>query len=187
MVTRSNPASASAKAKAGAKANAKTSVDAVPVASDRAIACRKLVLRQALKAAGVSALPVLGADLFVNAKLLTSTVEEINRAYGLTPEQVARLPAAQRTQVDELARKLGTYLIGRAVTQAGVIAALRAFGLRLGAQQASKVAPVVGLAVSGALSGWLFKRLCDRHIAHCEEVSAALLALPAPARSAGNA
>jgi uncharacterized protein (DUF697 family) len=158
-----------------------SSANADPAARARARACRHLVRRQALKAAGVSALPVLGADMFVNARLLVNTVDRINRAYGLSPEQIAVLPAAQRTKVDELARKLGSYLIGRVVTQASVIAALRALGLRVGAQQASKVAPVVGLAVSGALSGWLFMSLCNRHIVHCEQVRAALPALPAPA------
>jgi uncharacterized protein (DUF697 family) len=151
-----------------------------PKASERASSCRRLVRRQALKAAGVSALPVLGADLFVNAHLLVQTVDEINRAYGLSPLQIAKLPPAQRSQVDELARKVGSYLIGRVVTQAALVAALRTIGLRLGAQQAAKAAPVVGLAVSAALSGWLFMRLCDRHIAHCEQVRAALPELPAP-------
>ena len=151
-----------------------------PSASERARTCRRLVRRQALKAAGVSALPVLGADLFVNAHLLVQTVNEINLAYGLSPAQIAALPPAQRTRVDELARKVGSYLIGRVATQAALIAALRAIGLRLGTQQAAKAAPVVGLAVSGALSGWLFMRLGERHIAHCEQVRAALPELPAP-------
>ena len=158
---------------------ASTSKAARPV-SERARACRRLVRRQALKAAGVSALPVLGADLFINAHLLVQTVEQINRAYGLSPEQIAALPAAQRSRVDELVREVGSYLIGRAVTQAALVAALRALGLRLGAQQAAKMAPVVGLAASAVLSGWLFKRLCDRHIAHCEAVRAALPELPGP-------
>ena len=151
-----------------------------PAATERARACRRLVRRQALKAAGVSALPVMGVDLFVNSHLMLKTVEEINRVYGLSPAQIAALPPAQRTQVDELARKLGSYLIGRVATQAALIGAMRAVGLRIGAQQAAKAAPVVGLAISGALSGWLFMRLCDRHIAHCEQVRAELPLLPAP-------
>ena len=148
--------------------------------SERARACRKLVRRQALKAAGVSALPVLGADLVVNGQLLVSTIDRINAAYGLSPEQIAKLPQAQRTRVDELASKVGTYLIGRAVTQGALIAALRTIGLRVGAQQAAKLAPAVGLAASAALSGWMFLRLCERHIAHCEQVRAELPELPAP-------
>ena len=157
-----------------------TAKPASPAPSERALACRRLVRRQALKAAGVSALPVLGADLAVNAHLLAQTINEINRVYGLSPTQIAALPAAQRSKVDEIARKVGSYLIGRVATQAALLAALRTLGLRLGAQQAAKMAPVVGLAASAALSGWLFMRLCDRHIAHCEQVRAALPALPAP-------
>ena len=147
---------------------------------ERADACRRLVRRQALKAAGVSALPVLGADLFVNASLLMNTVERINRAYGLSPAQIASLPPAQRNKVDLLIKKTGSYLIGRAVTQAAILSAMRAVGLRVGAQQAAKFAPLVGQAASAALSGWLFKRLCDRHIANCEAVRAELPLLPAP-------
>jgi hypothetical protein len=150
------------------------------VRSERALACRSLVRRQALKAAGVSALPVLGVDMFVNAHLLVKTIDEINRAYGLSPAQIFALPPAQRTKVDELARKVGSYLIGRVVTQAVLISALRSVGLRVSAQQVSKAVPVVGLAVSGVLSGWLFMRLCNRHIAHCEQVRAAVPELPAP-------
>ena len=149
--------------------------------SDRARACRKFVRREALKAAGVSTLPVLGADLVVNGHLLVKTLSRINEAYGLSPAQIAALPPAQRTRVDELTRKIGTYFIGRAITQGALIAALRAIGLRVGTQQAAKLAPLVGQLASGALSGWMFLRLCERHIAHCELVRAELPALPAPA------
>ena len=148
--------------------------------SDRARACRKLARRQALKAAGVSALPVMGADLVVNGHLLVKTIERINEAYGLSPVQIAALPPAQRTRVDELTRRVGSYLIGRAITQGAMLAALRAVGLRVGAQQAAKLAPAVGLAASAALSGWMFLRLCERHIAHCEQLRAELPELPAP-------
>jgi uncharacterized protein (DUF697 family) len=148
--------------------------------SERARACRKLARRQALKAAGVSALPVMGADLVVNGHLLVKTIERINEAYGLSPAQIAALPPAQRTRVDELTRRVGSYLIGRAITQGAMLAALRAIGLRVGAQQAAKLAPAVGLAASAALSGWMFLRLCERHIAHCEQVRAELPELPAP-------
>ncbi|HSV70338.1 MAG TPA: hypothetical protein VLI72_09515 [Methylibium sp.] len=150
--------------------------------ADDAIArhCRRLVRRQALKAAGVSAIPVAGVDLFVNGRLLARTIGEISLAHGLAPEQLARLPKPMRTRVDDLAVEVGSYLIGRALTQGLIIAALRHLGVRLGAQQAAKFAPLVGQAASAALSGWMFKRLCDRHIAQCRAVRAALPELPAP-------
>lgn len=142
--------------------------------------CRRLVRRQALKAAGVSALPVAGVDLIVNGRLLASTIEQINAAHGLAPEQLAQLPPPLRDKVDDLAQQVGSYLIGRVVTQGALITALRTLGIRIGAQQAAKLAPVAGLAASAALSGWMFKRLCDRHILHCQQVRDALPQLPPP-------
>lgn len=143
-------------------------------------ACKRLVRLQALKAAGVSALPVAGIDLFINGQLLAGTLARINTAYGLSPQQIATLPAPLRSRLEHMVRELGSYLIGRVVTQAAVFGAAKAIGLRLGAQQAAKLAPVAGLAVSAALSGWLFKRLCDRHIGQCEQVREAIPELPAP-------
>ena len=135
---------------------------------------------QALKAAGVSALPVAGIDLFINGQLLARTLAQINMAYGLSPQQIAKLPAPTRSRLENIVRELGSYVIGRVVTQAAVFSAARAIGLRLGAQQAAKLAPVAGLAASAVLSGWLFKRLGDRHINQCEQVREAIPELPAP-------
>ncbi|HEU4460496.1 MAG TPA: hypothetical protein VFR90_15350 [Methylibium sp.] len=152
-----------------------------PLADDAALRhCRRLVRRQALKAAGVSALPVAGVDLFVNAHLLKSTIDEISSVHGLAPQQIAALPPALRTRVDDLAAEVGSYLIGRVVTQQVLFGAVRALGVRLSAQQAAKLAPVAGLAASAALSGWMFKRLCDRHIEQCRRVQAALPRLAGP-------
>jgi hypothetical protein len=152
--------------------------DAPDAGDERARACRRLVRRQALKAAGVSALPVVGVDLIVNGQLLADTIERINAAYGLSAAQIAGLPAPLRSQLETVVREVGSYLIGRVVTQAALFGAARSIGIRLGAQQAAKLAPVAGLAASALLSGWLFKRLGDRHVLHCERVRSALPELP---------
>ena len=149
-------------------------------AHDAAVArhCRRLVRKQTLKAAGMSALPVAGVDLLVNAQLLATTIGEISAAHGLTPEQLAQLPPALRTRVDDLAMEIGSYLIGRVLTQSVLFTALRTLGWRLSAQQAAKLAPVAGQVASAALSGWMFKRLCDRHLVQCQQLRAALPELP---------
>jgi len=146
----------------------------------RRLACKRFIRKQSLKAAGVSALPVPGADLFINGQLLASTLEQINAAHGLSRLQIAMLPPALRSQVENVVNEVGSYLIGRAITQAAVFAAARGLGIRIGMQQAAKLAPVAGLAASAVLSGWMFKRLCERHVAQCERVRAALPLLPAP-------
>lgn len=151
-----------------------------PFDAERTRRLRRLVRRQSLKAAGMSALPVAGVDLFVNGRLLASTLEQINETYGLSPQQIAALPAPMRSRIDDLTREIGSYLIGRVVTQAAILRLATALGLRLGAQQAAKLAPVAGLAASAALSGWMFKRLCDRHIDHCRSLREAMPELPPP-------
>ena len=52
--------------------------------------------------------------------------------------------------------------------------------MRVSTQQAVKFAPVAGLAASAALSGWMFKRLCDRHLLHCQQIRSVLPQLPVP-------
>ncbi|MEN9544741.1 MAG: hypothetical protein RLZZ598_1574 [Pseudomonadota bacterium] len=147
--------------------------------SSTRLACRRLARKAALKAAGVSAMPVVGVDLFVNGHLLANTLGTISSAYGLSPEQIARLPKPVRTRLETLTREVGSYIIGRTVTQALVMQALKSVGIRIGAQQAAKLTPVVGLAASGLISGWLFIRICDRHIDQCEAITRQLLPWPA--------
>jgi hypothetical protein len=137
-------------------------------------AARRLARREAVKAAGVSLMPIVGVDLLVNARLLGGTIRRINEAFGLSAEQIERLPTPLRTRADEAIRQVGGYLIGRVVTQAALATAVRTLGLRLTVQQAAKLAPIAGMAASAALSGWLFKRLCDRHIEQCRQVREAL-------------
>lgn len=149
-----------------------------PLKRQRAL--RRFIRRQVFAAAGVSALPVPGVDLLVNSRLLTHTLTRINLHYGLAPEQLAALPRPVRNQVDQAIHEVGSYLIGRVVTEAALITAVKGLGLRLGAQQAAKLAPIAGQAASAVLSGWLFKRLCDRHAAQCERVRAQVPLLPAP-------
>ena len=141
---------------------------------------RRFIRRQVFAAAGVSALPIPGVDLLVNSRLLVHTLTRINLHYGLAPEQLANLPRPMRNQVDQAIQEVGSYLIGRVVTQTAVFTAVKSLGLRLSAQQAAKLAPIAGMAASAVLSGWLFKRLCERHVAQCERVCAQVPQLPAP-------
>jgi hypothetical protein len=151
-----------------------------PGALHRQRELRRFIRRQVIAAAGVSALPVPGVDLLVNSGLLARTLARISLHYGLAPEQLAQLPRPVRNQVDQAIHEVGSYLIGRVVTQAAVLSAVKGLGLRLSAQQAAKLAPIVGMAASAVMSGWLFKRLCERHAAQCESVRAQVPQLPAP-------
>ena len=50
--------------------------------------CRKLVTQRAMFAAGVAMVPIPGLDWLTDVGVLVKLLPEINRAFGLTPEQM---------------------------------------------------------------------------------------------------
>ena len=144
--------------------------------------CRRLVTQRALLAAGVAAVPVPGIDWLTDVGVLLRVIPEINEKFGLTPEQIERLAPDRRVAVFKAISAGGGVLVGRLVTRDLVLAALKMVGLRLTAQQAAKMVPIAGQAVSAALTFSALKYVCEQHIKQCMQVSRQL-ALPAPARS----
>ena len=53
--------------------------------------CRRLVRRRAVISAGVSAVPIPGVDVLSDITLFKKLVDDVNEAFGLTPEQINRL------------------------------------------------------------------------------------------------
>ena len=142
--------------------------------------CRRLVSRRALVGAGVAMVPLPGLDWLTDVALLLKLIPEINREFGLTPEQVERLAPDRRVVVYKAITAGGGMLIGRVVTRELVMTLLRVVGVRLTTQQAAKFVPVAGQAVSALLTFSALKYVCEQHIRQCMEV-ARQLALPAPA------
>lgn len=143
--------------------------------------CRQLLNRRALAAAAASAVPVPGLHWMVDAALLTRLLPEINAQFGLTPEQLARLPAHQRDQVQRSVTAVGSFVIGRVVTRDLVLRLAKAAGVRLTARQAARFVPVAGQAVAAALGYTALRWLGERHLRDCVTVvREARLALPPP-------
>ncbi len=148
--------------------------------------CRRLVTKRALFGAGVALVPVPGVDWVTDVGILMKLIPEINRAFGLTPEQVERLSPDRRLVVYKAISAGSSLLLGRLLTREVVLQMLRLVGVRLTTQQAAKYVPVAGQAVSALLTFSALKYVCEQHIRQCMEV-ARLLALPAPApASAGQ-
>lgn len=143
--------------------------------------CRRLVNQRALLAAGVAAVPVPGIDWITDVGMLLKVIPEINRKFGLTPEQIERLAPDRQVAVFKAISAGGSVLIGRLVTREVVIAVLKMVGIRLTTKQAAKVVPIAGQAVSAALTFSALKVVCEQHIRQCIHVSRQL-ALPAPRR-----
>ncbi len=140
--------------------------------------CRRLVTRRALVGAGVALVPIPGIDWVTDVAILVKLIPEINRAFGLTPEQVERLSPDRRVVVYKAISAGGSMLVGRLITREVVMYTLRLVGVRLTTQQAAKFVPVAGQAVSALLTFSALKYVCEQHIRQCMDVSRQL-ALPA--------
>ncbi len=133
--------------------------------------CRRLVNRRALVAAGVSVVPLPGLDWIADVGTLLKLIPDINRAFGLTPQQVERLAPDRRVMVYKAISAGGSVLVGKLITRGLVLRVLRMVGVRLSAQQVVKFVPIAGQVVSAALTFTALRYVCEQHIAQCIDVS----------------
>jgi uncharacterized protein (DUF697 family) len=132
--------------------------------------CRKLLNRRALMGAAASTVPVPGLDWLVDAALLSKLLPAINAEFGLTPEQLDRLPKHKREQVQKAVGVVGSMLIGKLVTRDMVVRVASVIGTRLTAKQAAKYVPLAGQAVSAIIGYTAIRYLGEAHIKDCVEV-----------------
>ena len=137
--------------------------------------CRRMVTKRAAVAAGVSMVPIPGVDWVTDVAVLMKLIPEINRAFGLTPEQVERLAPDRRLVVYQAISAGGGLLVGRLVTRDVITRLVKLVGVRLTTQQAAKYVPIAGQAVSAALTFSSLKFVCEQHIQQCVAVAGELL------------
>ncbi|HSV44337.1 MAG TPA: hypothetical protein VLJ58_00990 [Ramlibacter sp.] len=155
-----------------------------PALLDVVRGCRQLLHRRAMVGAVASAVPVPGLDWAVDAALLSRLLPEINARFGLTPEQLDRLPAHKREQVQKALATVGSMLVGKFITRDLVLRAASTIGMRLTAKQAARYVPLAGQAVSALIGYSAIRYLGEEHIKDCVQVlKSAQLALPAPAKA----
>ena len=131
---------------------------------------RKLLNKRAMVAAVVSAVPVPGLDWAVDAALLSKLIPEINREFGLTPEQLDRLEPHKREQVQKAVTLVGSVLIGKLISRELVIKAATKIGVRLSARQLAKFVPLAGQIVSAAVGYAAIRYLGEQHMKDCIRV-----------------
>lgn len=138
--------------------------------------CRELVHRRALLSAVAAAVPVPGLGLAVDLGVLMQMLEEINEAFGLTPQHIEALPEARRAGVYRAIALLGSTAVGRVVTRELILAALRRVARRWLTKSVLRYVPFAGQAVAAALSYAAIRLLGQRHIDDCIAVRRAIAA-----------
>jgi uncharacterized protein (DUF697 family) len=139
--------------------------------------CRKLVRKRAAVSAGVAAVPLPGVDVISDLATFALLIEEINKAFGLTPAQIDRLQPRMRIVVYEAAASIGGMLVGKIVTKGLVLKLFKKSGLKIAVKSVAKFVPLAGQIASAAIGYALFQKMGYQHVEACvkvaQEVSAA--------------
>ncbi|MDB5858081.1 MAG: hypothetical protein JWQ76_1770 [Ramlibacter sp.] len=140
---------------------------------------RKMLNRRALAGAAASAVPLPGIDWLVDAALLSKLIPAISEEFGLTPQQLDRLPARKREQVEKAVGVVGSMVVGRFITRDLVIRLAASVGKRMTVKQATKYVPLAGQAISALIGYTAIRYLGEQHIIDCIQVcKSAHLQLP---------
>jgi uncharacterized protein (DUF697 family) len=121
--------------------------------------------------AGVAAVPIPGIDIAADLTSFASMIEDINKAFGLTPDQIERLQPRMRIVAYEAVGTLGGMLVGKLVTKELVLKVLQKMGARLAAKSAAKLVPLAGQIASAAIGFALFRRMGNQHVEACVRVA----------------
>jgi hypothetical protein len=117
-------------------------------------------------------IPLPGVDVVADLSSFAVMVEEINQAFGLSPEQIDRLQPRMRIAAYQAVAALGGTLVGKLVTKELVLKLLRKSGAKqLAAKSAAKIVPLAGQLASAAIGFALFRQMGYQHVEACTRVA----------------
>lgn len=133
--------------------------------------CKAMVKRRAATSGGMSLIPIPGVDIAGDVAMLLQLIPAINQKFGLTPEQIEELDTRQKVLIYAMVKKIGSDLVGRAITRRVVVAALKKVAGRMAAKQVLKYIPFAGQAAAAALSVAAMMYLGNAHVDACYEIA----------------
>jgi uncharacterized protein (DUF697 family) len=131
---------------------------------------RKRLTKTAAMASAASIIPLPGIDIAVDAAALIRLIPQINREFGLTPEQIEQLSPNKQLIIYKAIVSIGGAMVGKLITRELVIEALKAVGVRLTVKQATKFIPLAGTALSAAIGFAAMQYVGRQHIKECARV-----------------
>jgi uncharacterized protein (DUF697 family) len=133
--------------------------------------CKAMVRRRAAASGGMTLVPIPGMDIAGDVGMLLQLIPSINRKFGLTPEQIDELDSHHQVLIYAMLKKVGSDLVGRAITKQLVMSAMKKVGGRMAAKQVLKYVPFAGQAAAAALSVAAMMYLGNSHIDACVEIA----------------
>ena len=135
------------------------------------VRARKRLTRTAAIASAAAIIPLPGIDIAVDAGALLKLIPEINREFGLTPDQIDKLSPNKQLIVYKAIVAVGGAMVGKLITRELVIEALKVVGVRLTVKQAAKYVPLAGQALSMAIGFAAMQYVGRQHIKECARVA----------------
>ena len=132
---------------------------------------RKLLHKRALMAAVASAVPVPGLDWAVDAALLSRLIPQINKEFGLAPEQIDQLDPKKREQVQKAVAMVGSVLVGKFISRDLVLKAASKIGTRMATKQLAKYIPLAGQIVAATVGYAAIRYFGEEHMKDCIRVA----------------
>ena len=109
--------------------------------------------------------------------MFANLIEEVNRAFGLTPAQIERLQPRLKIIAYEAIGSVGGMLVGKLVTRELVHAGIETFAARsIGGQSATKIVPIAGSVAAAAIGFVLFRQMGYQHVEACAKVAREVVA-----------
>ncbi|MES2901455.1 MAG: hypothetical protein V4723_17110 [Pseudomonadota bacterium] len=139
--------------------------------------CRRMVRRRAAISAGVSAVPIPGVDVLSDLTMFKKLVEDVNKAFGLTEDQIDRLDPQHKLIAYQVAMSVGGVMVGRLVTRELLVQLLKRTGMKMFAKSASRFVPIAGQMASAAIGFAMFRKLGYEHVEACARVAGELMVL----------
>src|SRR5690606_1674918 len=133
--------------------------------------CRALVTRSASLSGVAAIVPIPAADIGVDITLFLNLLPEINRRFGLSPEQINRLDARTKELVFVSVTSIGSQAIGRVVTAELSRHLLTRIGSRITRKTAAKWVPMSGQAAAASISFGAMRLVGNRHVEECYRVA----------------
>ena len=137
--------------------------------------CRRMVRRRAAISAGVSAIPLPGIDVMSDLSLFALLVDDVNKAFGLTPAQIERLQPKYRLIAYEAAVGMGGMMVGKLITRELVLQLFRRSGIKIMAKTAARIVPLAGQVAAAAIGFGVFRQLGYQHVEACAAVARELI------------
>lgn len=134
-------------------------------------ACRQRVVRRAWLSAAVSVVPLPGLDIAIDVGNVARMLQEINEAFGLTPEAIEALPTRQQFTVHKVVATLASSAVGRVVTHQVVQRIMRMAIKRLATRQIARSIPLAGQMIAATMAYTAVRLIGMRHIDDCVAVA----------------